>query len=392
MGVLVAFLIPLPDALQFPENTTYYEPDDPDVAVAIGQNSDVWQMPTGYSTSVRFVQVSAAQLHTGIEPGALRELQRYLVPQKHRNLNPNKTEPGWQTIAIAVARARDDDTSLPPVFDRCLAWVRHMCEAWRYTTHYDVLLPEYDSLPMSIALFTHDPETGMYMPGLMYLHTNPPRTLAVPSDRDTFEDRLGLMLLAMHTKHPQAVYQDRLREARCCLYRFGQRDNSVVLASTAAEALVDNTLTAIAWDCGMSPEQAAKAYYKGQGLRQRIRIHLADLLGGDWDPKGGGPVAKWDRELARLRNKVVHEGYLPSRDEAVAALEALRAFERHVIARVAAKSADYRKAAALIVARRGLEDHGMYTPDYRRWLEQDAPDDLMEAYLSWRAELFALLE
>jgi len=392
MAVLVAFLIPLPTALEFPDEATFYRAEDSDVAAAIGHGSDAWDIPSGYSVGVQFTQVSAVRSYMGIEPRAVRRLQRSLVPLERRRLRPKNREAGCQTVAIAVTRMTDEDSSLSPVFDRCLAWTRHLCEAWRYTTRYDVLLPEYDSLPVSVASFTHDTESGTYLPGVMILRTDTPAALAAPMSPGDFEDKLGLMLQGMHMRHPQAVYQDRLREARCGLYRLGQRDNSVVLANTAVETLVDNTLTALAWDRGMTPEQAAKAYYKGQGLRQRVRIHLAELLEGDWDPAGDGPVAAWDGQLAKLRHKVVHEGYLPSRQEAVSALEALRGFEHHLISRVAARSLEFRKAAVLIAARQGLEDHDMYSDEFRRWVDEDMPEDLMQTYLCWRHELYALLE
>jgi hypothetical protein len=245
---------------------------------------------------------------------------------------------------------------------------------------------------MMVASATYDTETDTHTPGMIILNSDIPGALAIPPHPEDFEERLGRMLIGLHANHPQAVYEDRLREARCCLYRFGKRDNSVVLAATAVETLVDNTLTALAWDSGMDPGMAAKSYYVGQGLRQRIRIHLAEILGGDWDPRGGGPVAVWDAQLARLRHRVVHDGYLPTRHEAEAALAALSGFEQHLIARVAAVSVQYRKTAVVIAARPGLEAHGMYSREFQDWVERDAPGDMMESYLAWRSELFTILE
>jgi hypothetical protein len=391
VALLVGFLIPLPSALAFPEDAVFCGSEEPGKIAAVGRHVGFWEFPPGYSTSVRFVQVPAPRQYAGMEWPVLHDLQATLAGTEGHTDEPERDQNGVQTVAVAVTRVEESDSDLSPAFDRAFAWTRQMCAAWRCSTQYDVLLPEYDSMPMLCAHVIHDTETVVFQPGLLVLHHDPPAALTVPRQPEDFEAKLELMLLAMKTGHPMAVYQDRVREARCCLFLLGQRDNSIVLANVAVETLVDNVLTALAWEKGMDPGKAAKCYYKGQGLRQRIRIHLADLIGGDWDPAGSGPVAVWDKRLAKLRHRVVHEGYLPSREEAVSAVDALSVLEAHIISRVADRTRDYPKTALLIAARKGIEAQGMYTDKFKHWLEENLTQDSFESLLTWRQDMYELL-
>jgi hypothetical protein len=390
MPIFSAFLLPLPNAMVLPEGMTFFRVDDPEIPVVVAMDADTWDMPDGHDVSVRFFLFETQEEPYGIDVNAWEYLNALLIPEDERRLSGVKRVDGCQSVALAVARVLDGDGDLSPVFDRCLEWTRCICAVWRHAAASHVLLPEYDSLPAVISSATYDGDLKVFTPGHLVLRVGMPGAAAgFPGEPEEFAQRFANMFLGLHMKHPGGVYQDRVLEARSCLFRHGQRDNSVVLASAAVETLVNTTLTTLAWESGLSSAEAAQKYFKGQGLRTRVRVHLSDLLSGDWDPSGSGAVAQWDKRLAELRHRVVHEGYLPTRAEAVAALEALNSFERHVIERVAANAGRYPMTATLVAAREGLERHDAYTEEFRQWLEENWDEDTLDSYLQWCDEVYA---
>lgn len=388
MTQLAAFLLPLPSPLLFPADMTFYQADESEIAAAVANGADIWEMPEGFGVSVTFELVDVKEGPFGIDARELHRLNKRLIPKMGRRPPKPKPIDGAQLVAIAVSRINEDDESLSPVFDRCLVWVRHMCAVWRHAAQADVLLPEYDSLPPFISCAVHDSETNTHTPGLFGLKMRAQGGVYGPEDEEAFASNFVNMIYALNSSHPGVLYQDRVREARACLFEHGQRDNSVVLAMTAAEALIDNTLTALAWERGLSPAEAARKYYRNQGLTRRVRDHMPSLLGGNWDLAGDGAVALWYSQLAQLRHQVVHEGYVPSRHEAIDSLEALWTFEAHVVGRVAANVETYPKTAVLIAARRGLERHDAFSEEFVSWLEKEPQEELLESYVRWRGEMY----
>jgi hypothetical protein len=102
----------------------------------------------------------------------------------------------------------------------------------------------------------------------------------------------------------------------------GDPVRAIIDLNTAIEVLVSVTLTEAGRLAGWEEERISRATSWRTGLKRRVRHHLAELLGsGDDLNQKESPWSRWFRGGYLLRNRAVHEGIRPSRDDIEAALE-----------------------------------------------------------------------
>lgn len=117
-------------------------------------------------------------------------------------------------------------------------------------------------------------------------------------------------------------YLEFLRESAYALERDGDRRRSVLFSATACETFLDDLLGHLLWEEGQRPEEAL-AYFTGSNtytLARRVRTQYHSRLKGNWDIDGNGKIGAWKRDVANLRNQVIHGGYEPGADETQRAL------------------------------------------------------------------------
>lgn len=99
-----------------------------------------------------------------------------------------------------------------------------------------------------------------------------------------------------------------------------------------------------------------------------------------------GPVADWAEKVARLRNRVVHGGYRPSRLEVEAAASSYEALERFVGDRLAASIREYPLAAEMFLGEPGLTRRNALKRLESRLEGDHRPRDCPAVFARWRAE------
>lgn len=182
---------------------------------------------------------------------------------------------------------------------------------------------------------------------------------------------------------PFATWRERYVDAVGALRTRGDTASSVLAGQTASEVLIDAVLSLLMWEEGVEPEIAAQSFREGKVLA-RLRHDVPPRLKGRWSTTGSGAVARWFENSHKLRHRVVHGGYTPSRIEADAALDAVGRLETHLFDRLAARRNTYMRATLMTVAEPGLRKRNLWSGKIRAFAEGPA---LTEP--NWR-ELFRL--
>lgn len=95
---------------------------------------------------------------------------------------------------------------------------------------------------------------------------------------------------------------------------------TVINLGTGFEAFVSALLRSIARDQGVA-ESEIQEIIENNELRPRV-TRLGRYISGNFDMKNGsGPLGTWYRGAYKLRNRAVHAGYIPSKNEANEAIQ-----------------------------------------------------------------------
>ena len=108
----------------------------------------------------------------------------------------------------------------------------------------------------------------------------------------------------------------------------------MILVAAACEVLLDVLLLALLWESGQTPEEAASLFRLGESITRRIKTHYHRRIGGTWQLDQPGPVRGWFERVADLRNRCLHTGLRPSRDDAIAAMDSGDALRLFIIERL----------------------------------------------------------
>ena len=119
-----------------------------------------------------------------------------------------------------------------------------------------------------------------------------------------------------------SLYWDRLLPAYAA-YDDGDFDTATLNSAIATETLIDSVIALAYWEDGRTPAEAAVAL--APGIVKKVRTELPRMLGADsaWSPDDESSiVGRWRADLVDLRNAIVHRGYVATRGDAFAAVEA----------------------------------------------------------------------
>ena len=107
-------------------------------------------------------------------------------------------------------------------------------------------------------------------------------------------------------------------------------------------------------------------------------------LGGIWAIDAPGPIGRWSREIAGVRNRVVHGGYEPTVEEARSARETVHELETFLADCVASKTSVLPRTPLVLPGADGLRRRGRWTSQLRQ-LQED-PDEVswIETFARWR--------
>ena len=183
---------------------------------------------------------------------------------------------------------------------------------------------------------------------------------------------------------PFIAFMDLHREASAALRRQGDTRMAAILCGVASESLLDELLLHLIWEEGFRPEDAAADWI--DSLKTRVKREYAPRLGGQWDLVAPNPVTRWHEDVAQLRHRVVHGGYVPSRGEATLALSRLDSLASYLEDRVLQRRAlqKYPRTAWMLVGTRGFERKKVNAPELRRLLNDPTQPNWDETFARWR--------
>jgi hypothetical protein len=203
-------------------------------------------------------------------------------------------------------------------------------------------------------------------------------------------EKMRTMLFRLREGDPFTLYSERTVRSLTS-YTAGEFGDAVIHAAVAAEILLDGLLGLMLWEEGAAPADAAKVLAKS--VSERLRSEYHGRLGGSWDQNGAGPLGAWRRDLATLRNRVVHSGYRPTEAEAGAARRAQNGIDTFIRERLVAAGVRYWRTAMMLLGIPGLTARGGWTRRVREAYENSGEDnnDWFRRYHNWRLETDPLI-
>jgi hypothetical protein len=194
---------------------------------------------------------------------------------------------------------------------------------------------------------------------------------------------------SLRRAHPMALFWERMLPAYAS-FDDGDFTGAILDAAIAVEMLVDAALAAALWDSGVPADIAYKKKDRGS-IVGRVRTRLARALDDDpaaWVTEGETPGARWKRDLADLRNHVVHDGYIADREDAVRGIQAAEDLTAFILERML-DAADRRpRAALMLMGESAIHRAGRWTAR----LETFAGLDWLADFHDWRTSALEAYE
>jgi hypothetical protein len=270
-----------------------------------------------------------------------------------------------QSVVSTVSRALRlvSRASLPPFVQFMTGALVSTDESFREEREDDILLQDVDR------------GTGVSYFGLA------PEPLA-----DEALEILAVAADVLGRGSPLAGYADLRRELAVQLHHDGNDRVAVVMAATAAEVLLDTVLLHLLWQEHTDPADAVRVFDRSIRHKTRVSAYLPHRLGGDWDPNGEGAVGRYFARVTDLRNRVVHTGLIPTRDEALVAEAAVGELESFLADRLAADENRnrYPRTALALMGRPGMERRNAFTRRIQELGDDVREPDWIEAFKRYR--------
>ncbi len=199
-------------------------------------------------------------------------------------------------------------------------------------------------------------------------------------------EKLGPATEVFSIGSPFAAYADLRREISVQLHQDGNDRVAVVVAATAAEVLLDAILLHLLWQEHLPPPEAAHLLDQTRGHKNRVLTHLPSRLGGNWDPTGNSPVGRYFTNVVELRHRVVHAGFVPSREAALLAQRVIQDLEQFVGDQLASDKVRtrYPRTAIALLGKEGLQRRKVFSNRLRQLGEDPAEPDWIESFARYQ--------
>lgn len=310
----------------------------------------------------------------------------------------NADEQSFLTENITVIEAvtpllpSERQSDVLEALQRVMSSLNEFSRVYRLANKISMVPLSYELLPASgVYWATRDPFTspGGWDDGLELL-LFPDRLPGRTDHPELDEERLKKLTLYWEVwvrGGPLLPYSERSLDARLALENAGDYQNCIVQCQIAIEVLFDTLLQLLLWEEGVAPRDAANELYR-EGLEKRVRSQFPPRLGGDWNSKGRGVVARWAQQVAQLRHRVVHTGYRPTRDEALEAMAILGDLDDFFRDRLIEKRTRYPRTTLMTLGSPGLKRYGVWSGKIRAFAERaDEEPNWIHAFNEWRKDL-----
>lgn len=414
-GRLIVFLLTLPRAAAIEPDTVFREVFDVEMSKWLGGRMapSPWhktippEQQGKLFVSIRFWPASRPSVADSAMLEVPMQILDAIVPRKGRRLRSGRAhvkrwwwerigrrrvseEPG--TVAEVVTVLEDGDYPAVAAFERCVAGLIDVVRAYRLAARDPIPLPTRERLPMLVPYLTRrvTPPLDWQGPALLHLHDDLP---IQPFSRDPNENLMTKMeaaFRAVKSDSPLVAYSEHELEANRAHLIDGDFARAVIHVQVAIESFFDNLLILMLWEEDAPPARVAKEEFGSRRLWQRVQRNFPRRLGGDWNPRGKGPIGRWKNEVAPIRNRVIHQAYLPTYEEAQTCRVVANAVTRFVMERLTLDR-NHRRTALLTLGLPGFERYGRMTEELENLAIEFEDGSWFESYRDWRKAFDAAL-
>jgi hypothetical protein len=347
--------------------------------------------------SLRFWQVEgrADELQAPLE--AIDEVTRAVVPRFASS--PNRSSPDLgasdTTVVEMATPLPKGDSSVQLAFRRCFTCVQDVSRAFGNALRPPVAPLTIGDVHPLVLFISRTPGTlgrwrlgfSIYIiPGSLGSEFLAPSELSA-DDVQTF----AIHLRRLRQGDPFPLYAERTHLARTA-QQVGEFGDAVVQTAIGVEILLDGVVALCLWEEQASLAVAARTLRRS--VSHWLGNELAPRLGGSWDQSGVGAIGRWRRDLADVRNRVVHRGYRPSEEQGNCAIAAGEAVDELVRERLAKHCFQYPRTALLLLGEPGLRKRDAWTRRMQEvaYSSHEDSDSWQVAYVAWRDRVDAYEE
>ncbi|WP_143626427.1 hypothetical protein [Streptomyces viridosporus] len=398
---LRVFLVALPHALPIHTGatTSFVLPgDSPNLGSfttrITADIEDTISIDGDYLVSLKFRQFdtssnSDAQIHKSLAAAA-NEI--HYLPSRDDSHLPNLE--GHVTVVEMVTNSLEKIEEDDDPFDRCLDCLIDFYRGIRATRNLRIPAVSRHTLwPFAFTLLKDGSGEIIEDWQLMSLgHANLSGASASPPASFEQLQNVHVGISRLRDGDPWMLYAERKIDAEQAFFVNGDYSATVVNSAIACEVLLLTALTTGLWESGTTPQEAADILSVRE-IGPLISGDLARIWGGNWDRNSSAPVKAWREDIAKKRNKIVHEGYRASEDEAAAAHSAMLGLDEFVSARLLAKIAKFPRTCMMAFGEPGIKRRGLWTRRMRDFWDVQAQSEgnWIKTYTAWRKEVDELL-
>ena len=403
------FIIPLPNSIKIFDGyyIDFVQPDSGLDDDAIKFVSEGIHLKIKERIQFRAIQESADMRSINISIQASKDLLRD-VEEKGKNIPKPLT--GLATVAyvsvIVSHRKVMEEAEHSDLFDHALSVLRSYLKAYYVVDRVPIELPSRMNLPPFVMVHKEDilpdgssiAESPNIEQSVLFLHD---QTDPFIYDGEPLEmDKLASAVHTDITTGAEVINAtlDTYREASLA-YRRGEILSASILFASSVEVFLDSLLLYLLWEEGRRPEDAFEIMYQTKmcscdDCKAKMTTTLDRVMGGLYGTRIGGDWSKnselmklW-REVAELRNKVVHTGVEPDTASVNRIAQIVPQIQTILTDYLVSAIDRYPLAAYFIAGQDGLERRGLssslddYIPP-----EELKPVSLSIPFLNWKFEV-----
>lgn len=275
--------------------------------------------------------------------------------------------------------------------------IRRLQRVCSYVSGAPVRPMSLEALPPYIPTATGSVgESGFRTDGDVRIYLLPQNVIKLPSRRDfDVVEMQSFQSFLYRSDGAFSGYLASQSEARAALLHRGDARSSLLASATACEVFLDDFLKHLLWEQLATPESCLPMFVEGKALStvlSRTRRELGPLVGGNWNDGTQRDLGDWQSRVAHLRHRTIHGGYVPTLDEARAAVETsdrLRDYAADVLVKTLKK---FPRTALMLIGSQALEARGQLTKAVRREIDSGQAEDWCERFVRWRRCLAGLVE
>ncbi|WP_166433067.1 hypothetical protein, partial [Nesterenkonia salmonea] len=300
--------------------------------------------------------------------------------------------PHWLTLVKVMVVFPDSSEQFEPELEEALETalekIRLLQEAYSLISQdTNIQWVSSEALPPIIPLVWG----GNNEPQLYIVATSSMRSLSEPTWL-TEENEPGVDMYLYRSTRGQhgagfTTYHRLRHDALMLLHRRGDYRGTVLSAASAAEALLNELLMMLLWEKRHHPQHVASKFSIQTGIVRRVRTEYHPLLKGNWDVRRSGPVRNWETRIARLRNRIIHNGDRVSRQQAREALAAMRKLEHYLGDLLQEKISEFPRTNGMYLGLEALKDRNALTRRARNIFDSNHEPEWVATFTNWRHTL-----